>query len=184
LFFESNNCAKYWANGSGRPQGPRGLRRGSTTAGSRRGIDVCLVNVVCCQVEIFGTDRSLDQRNPTEYDVSEFNRGKPERGSKLTMATDTLRKRSFTPTDVFKCKTYWHLLIPSELQRNKSSRMHEPRAAFLWNRSADSLDSTEENRPLTPEDLCYVLILERIMEYRHGKSIGSIHLAECDEILI
>jgi hypothetical protein len=28
---------------------------------------LCLVNVVCCQVEISATDRSLVQRSPTEF---------------------------------------------------------------------------------------------------------------------
>jgi len=62
--------------------------------------------------------------------------------------------------------------------------MHEFRAAFLWNRSADSLDSTEDNRPQIRDNLHYKLILNRIMGNRHGKSISSVHLAECDEILI
>jgi hypothetical protein len=29
-----------------------------------------LVKVVCCQVEVFATDRSLVQRSHTDYDVS------------------------------------------------------------------------------------------------------------------
>jgi hypothetical protein len=40
---------------------------------SRQGIDICIVSVVCCQVEISGTGRSLDKRDPTEYDVSNCN---------------------------------------------------------------------------------------------------------------
>ena len=63
--------------------------------------------------------------------------------------------------------------------------MHEVRAAFLWNRSADSLDSTEDNRPWYEKIyVTYKLILNRIMDYRQGKCISSVHLAECDEILI
>jgi len=33
FFFEFHNCAKYWANGSARHQGPRGLMRCFTTTG-------------------------------------------------------------------------------------------------------------------------------------------------------
>ena len=32
---------------------------------------VCLVSVRCCQVEVFATGRSLAQRIPTEFGVSE-----------------------------------------------------------------------------------------------------------------
>jgi hypothetical protein len=32
---------------------------------------VCLVSVVCCQVEVSATGRSLVQRSPTEYGVPE-----------------------------------------------------------------------------------------------------------------
>ena len=42
-------------------------------AGSNRakGIDACLVNLVCCQVEVSATFRSLLQRSPTQCVVSE-----------------------------------------------------------------------------------------------------------------
>jgi hypothetical protein len=40
---------------------------GSNPAG---GMDVSLVGVVCCQVEVFATGRSLVQRSPTDCDVS------------------------------------------------------------------------------------------------------------------
>jgi len=56
---------------------------------SHRGIDMCVVSVVCCQVEFSGTGRSLDERDPTEYGVSVCIRGKPERGLKLTNATES-----------------------------------------------------------------------------------------------
>jgi hypothetical protein len=36
---------------------------GSNPAG---GMDFCLVNVVCCQVEVSATAQSLGQRGPTE----------------------------------------------------------------------------------------------------------------------
>jgi hypothetical protein len=55
---------------------------------SRRGIDKSLVSVVCSQVEISGTGRSIDERYPTEYGVSEYNRGKTEMRTKITKATD------------------------------------------------------------------------------------------------
>ena len=45
------------------------LRPLSGIAGSNRtaGMDVCLLlSVVCCQVEISASDRSLVQRNPTD----------------------------------------------------------------------------------------------------------------------
>jgi hypothetical protein len=35
-----------------------------------RGMDMSLVNVVCCQVKVSGTGRSLVQRSPTECGVS------------------------------------------------------------------------------------------------------------------
>ena len=68
--------------------GPRPVAGWVCMFESRRDIDMCLVNVVCCQVEIPGTGRSLDERYPNEYGVSECNRGKPERRPKITNATD------------------------------------------------------------------------------------------------
>jgi hypothetical protein len=42
---------------------------------SRRGHGcLCLVSVLCCQVEISATGRSLVQRSPTKCDVSESDR--------------------------------------------------------------------------------------------------------------
>ena len=32
------------------------------------------MNVVCCQIKVSGKGRSLVQRNPTECDVSEYDR--------------------------------------------------------------------------------------------------------------
>jgi len=60
---------------------PRDLRRGSVAAGLLRfGLEyrqghvcVSLVNVVCCQVEVCATGRSLVQRSPTECDVLSVN---------------------------------------------------------------------------------------------------------------
>ena len=44
---------------------------GSNPSGS---MDVfLLVNVVCCQVDVSATDRSLVQRNPTDFGASEYN---------------------------------------------------------------------------------------------------------------
>ena len=34
-------------------------------------VDVCLVSVVCCQVDVSATRRSFVQKSPTECDVSE-----------------------------------------------------------------------------------------------------------------
>ena len=42
---------------------------GSNPAG---GMDVCLVSVVRCQVEVFATGWSLVQRSPTECSVSKY----------------------------------------------------------------------------------------------------------------
>jgi hypothetical protein len=36
------------------------------------GMDVSLVSVVCCQVEVSAMGQSLVQRNPTERDVSDW----------------------------------------------------------------------------------------------------------------
>ena len=44
---------------------------GSNSAG---GMDVCLVSVVCRQVEVSATDRSLVERSPTECSVSKCDR--------------------------------------------------------------------------------------------------------------
>ena len=44
---------------------------GSNPAGGK---NVCLVSVVCCQVEVSATGRSLVQRSPTECGVSEYDR--------------------------------------------------------------------------------------------------------------
>ena len=49
---------------------------------------MCILSVMSCQVEISRKGRSFDQRDPTEYGVSECNRGKPERRPKLPYATD------------------------------------------------------------------------------------------------
>jgi hypothetical protein len=38
------------------------------------GMDVCLVQCLCCQVEVSATGRSLVQRSPTECDVSKNER--------------------------------------------------------------------------------------------------------------
>ena len=40
---------------------------GSNFAGS---MDVCVLEVVCCQVEVSATNRSLVQRSPTDCGVS------------------------------------------------------------------------------------------------------------------
>jgi hypothetical protein len=62
-----------------RSEWSRGLRRGST-APRFLGFPVrippghaylCLINVVCCQVELSVTERRLFQRSPTEFGVSE-----------------------------------------------------------------------------------------------------------------
>jgi len=64
------------------PKWPRGLRRGSAAArfsgivcsNAAGGSEVCLVSVVCCQVEVSAPSSSLVQRSPTEFDVSECDR--------------------------------------------------------------------------------------------------------------
>ena len=38
------------------------------------GVDVCLVGVACCQVEVSASGRSLVRRSPTECGVSECDR--------------------------------------------------------------------------------------------------------------
>jgi hypothetical protein len=43
---------------------------GSSTAGSMDGMDVSFVRVVCCNVEVSTTSRSLVQRSPTEFGAS------------------------------------------------------------------------------------------------------------------
>ena len=39
---------------------------------------LCIVSVVCCQVEVSATGRSLIQRNPTDCDVSVYVISKPQ----------------------------------------------------------------------------------------------------------
>ena len=41
-------------------------------------------SVVCCQAHVSATGRWLVQRNPTESDVSEYDRGKLQRRPKPT----------------------------------------------------------------------------------------------------
>jgi hypothetical protein len=63
----------------GTSQLSRGLRRGSflrslagiAVSNLARGMDFCLVIVVCCPVKVSATGRSLVQRSPTECCVSE-----------------------------------------------------------------------------------------------------------------
>jgi hypothetical protein len=57
----------------GRSQWPRGLRRGSATAGLL-GLRVRVVSIVCCQVEVSASGWSLVQRSPTERGMSECDR--------------------------------------------------------------------------------------------------------------
>ena len=51
-------------------------RSHARTAGSNPagGMHVSVVSVVCCQIEVYATGRSLVQRNPTAYGVSECDR--------------------------------------------------------------------------------------------------------------
>jgi hypothetical protein len=61
------------------PNWPRGLKRGFTAARLLElrvrilpgGIDVCLVSVVCCQVEVSATGQSVFQISPTECDQAQ-----------------------------------------------------------------------------------------------------------------
>jgi hypothetical protein len=63
-----------------RSQWPRGLRRGSAAArllglwvsNPNGGMDVCLLWVVCCQVEVSATSWSLVQRSPTDSGGSQM----------------------------------------------------------------------------------------------------------------
>jgi hypothetical protein len=45
------------------------------------GMDVCLVQCLCCQVEIFATGRSLIQRSPTDWCVLECDQMKSQKPS-------------------------------------------------------------------------------------------------------
>ena len=65
-----------------RSRRPRGLRRGSAAFPflemrvriPQEGMDVCLVWVLCCQVEVSAADWSLVQRSPTKCGASECDR--------------------------------------------------------------------------------------------------------------
>ena len=50
------------------------LLAGIAGSNPARGTDVSLVSVVCCQVEVSATGRSLVQRSPTECDMFECDR--------------------------------------------------------------------------------------------------------------
>ena len=49
---------------------PLAVIAGSNPAGGH--VRLSLVSVVCCQIEVPATGRSLVQRNPTEYGVVNF----------------------------------------------------------------------------------------------------------------
>ena len=59
-------CRSHWPRGLGR-------RSAGTVSSNPTGGMACLsvVSVVCCQVEVSATGRSLAQRNPTDCGVSE-----------------------------------------------------------------------------------------------------------------
>jgi hypothetical protein len=76
IIFSEQHESRRWS------EWPRGLRRGST-APRFLGFPVrippghaylCLINVVCCQVEVSVTGRWLFQRSPTDCGVSECER--------------------------------------------------------------------------------------------------------------
>jgi hypothetical protein len=77
-----------------------------------------VVSVVCFQVDISATRRSLNLRGPTEYGVSECDREKRERRSNITNDTDP-RTKALLQIQLIVCKTHWYLLIPQELLGNK-----------------------------------------------------------------
>jgi hypothetical protein len=51
---------------------------------------MCVVGVVCCQIEVSATSRSFVQRSPTERGVSECDRGFPRRRPRPTRAVEPL----------------------------------------------------------------------------------------------
>jgi hypothetical protein len=62
------------------------------------GMDVCLVSVVCCQVEVSATGWSLVQRSPTECGVSECDREASTRRPRPTRVVELLGGGDFLIT--------------------------------------------------------------------------------------
>jgi hypothetical protein len=58
---------------------------------------LCLVSVVCWQVEVSATGRSLVQRSPTECGVSECDRRTSQKRSRPAKAVEAWRKKKHVP---------------------------------------------------------------------------------------
>ena len=58
------------------------------------GKNICLVRVVCCQVEVCTTSRSLVQRSPIECGVSEYDRRTSQKRPRSTRAVEAWQKKS------------------------------------------------------------------------------------------
>jgi len=67
-----------------------------------------LVSVVCCQVEVSGTDRSLIQGSPTECVCNVLLR---ESGAAITLNTTMSRKKRSDSKELFCSKWVWPLGI-------------------------------------------------------------------------
>ena len=80
------------------------------------GAEMSVVNVVCCQLEVSATGRSLVQRSPTDCGVSECDRG----SSKMThprsdWGCELMTKRSSLQQDsIMNCLSVF-CLLPSSL---------------------------------------------------------------------
>ena len=94
-----------------RSQRWRGLRRGSAATPllvlrvriPRGHGCLPLVSVVCCQVEVAVTGRSIVQRSPTKCGVSEFDRETSQRRPRPTGAVEPRRKKHLL--DTTRCST-------------------------------------------------------------------------------
>ena len=71
--------------------------------GSRQGQGcLSLVSVVCCKVEVFATGRSLVQWSPTEYGVSECDRGtSTRRKPRPTRAVEPWEKNIYNHSSIY-----------------------------------------------------------------------------------
>jgi len=52
------------------PQWPNGTPAAIVGSNHTHGLDVCVLSVVCCQVEVSATDWSFVQRSPTDCGAS------------------------------------------------------------------------------------------------------------------
>jgi hypothetical protein len=73
--------------------GLRSLGAGIAGSNAAENMEVCVLSVFfCCQVQVSATDRSLVQRSPADYGLSEFNRETSQRRPSPTWAVEAWKE--------------------------------------------------------------------------------------------